>query len=98
MGFVGGGVVFVDGVLVTMVLLDMVLLEVAVMVWRARAAGGLVLVTGDIGGVKIMGEAEEEGGVAGGVMIIAVVDVAIAVAALCAVDVGRGVDDAECTG
>lgn len=89
--------VFVDGFLVTVVLLNVVLLEVAVMVWRARAAGGLVLVAGDIGGVKIMGEAEEEGGVAGGVMIIAVVD-GVAVAVLCAVGVGRGVDDAECTG
>lgn len=91
MVFVGGGF------LVMVVLLEMVLLEAAVMVWRARAAGGLVLGTGDIGGVKIMGEAEEEGGVAGGVMIIAVVD-GVAAAVLCAADVGRGVDDAECTG
>lgn len=90
--------VFADGFLVTVILLDVVLLEVAVMVWRARAAGGLVMVAvGDIGGVKIMGEAEEEGGVVGGVMIIALVD-GVAIAVLCAADVGRGVDDAECTG
>lgn len=90
--------VFADGFLVTVILLDVVLLEVAVMVWRARAAGGLVMVAvGDIGGVKIMGEAEEEGGVVGGVMIIALVD-GVAIAVLCAADVGRGVDDAKCTG
>jgi hypothetical protein len=41
-----------------------------------------------------MGETEEEGGVVGGVRIIAVVDaVAVAVAVFCGAEVGRGVDD-----